>query len=371
MSGYYDKSKIRETLKTDDIYNILEYWGGKPEKTSFGIVAHTICHNLPDVGSKKLYYYNNTGLFKCYTDCPENSFDIFELVIKVLRIQSDEELTLYEAMDYVVNFFHLDNFDVTSKQKSNTDDKVDWSFFKRHQIKTEVKDFQIAKLPIYDDAILKKFSYPIISNWEKEGIAREIYRQSNIGYYPGDNQITIPHYDINNNLIGIRGRALVQEFAETFGKYRPIKVNGIFYSHPLSLNLYNLNNSKDNIKKAKVAIIYEGEKATLLHRTIYGVENDISVAACGSNISNYQIDLLLSLGVNEIIIAFDRQFQSLYDDECKKLKTKLKSFYKKYNNKVKITAIFDKDMISPYKSSPIDNGKEIFEKLLSTRIEPK
>mgnify|MGYP003294679593 CR=1 FL=1 len=34
-----------------------------------------------------------------------------------------------------------------------------------------------------------------------------------------------------------------------------------------------------------------------------GEDNDISVACCGSNLLSYQIELLLSLGVNEIIIA--------------------------------------------------------------------
>ena len=48
----------------------------------------------------------------------------------------------------------------------------------------------------------------------------------------------IPHYDINNNLIGIRERTLIKE-NEVYGKYRPAYLNGKLYNHPLSFSLYN------------------------------------------------------------------------------------------------------------------------------------
>jgi DNA primase len=59
------------------------------------------------------------------------------------------------------------------------------------------------------------------------------------------------------------------------------------YNHPLGLNLYNLNNSKDNIKKMQTAIVVESEKSCLLFQSYFGIENDITVACCGSNLSFY------------------------------------------------------------------------------------
>ena len=64
-------------------------------------------------------------------------------------------------------------------------------------------------------------------------------------------------YDIDEELI--------------YGKYKPIKINGILYAHPLSMNLYNLNFSKENIKKIKKAIIFEGEKSTLQYKSFFGL----------------------------------------------------------------------------------------------------
>ena len=77
----YDKKEIRDALTIDDIYNLLLDWGGDPEYAPFGILCSTICHNSPGEGSKKLYYYDNTGLFRCYTGC-DSFFDIFESIWK-------------------------------------------------------------------------------------------------------------------------------------------------------------------------------------------------------------------------------------------------------------------------------------------------
>lgn len=108
-----------------------------------------------------------------------------------------------------------------------------------------------------------------------------------------------------------------------------------------------------------------------MYQSYYGHENDISVAICGSSLSSYQVDLLKQVGAREIVIALDRQFQEISDDEFKRLKAKLIHFYNKYNNSIRVTAIFDKAMITGYKSSPIDEGKEKFEFLLNNRIIPR
>ena len=47
---------------------------------------------------------------------------------------------------------------------------------------------------------------------------------------------------------------------EKYGKYRPVKINNLLYNHPLGMNLYNLNNSKNNIKLFGKAIVFESEK---------------------------------------------------------------------------------------------------------------
>lgn len=97
---------------------------------------------------------------------------------------------------------------------------------------------------------------------------------------------------MQGRFIGLRGRYLAQDDVERYGKYKPLVINHISYKHPLSANLYNLNNSKDNIRKVSAAIVFESEKATLLYQTYYGPENDISVACCGSSLSLFKMEFL-------------------------------------------------------------------------------
>jgi hypothetical protein len=207
-----------------------------------------------------------------------------------------------------------------------------------------------------------------IGPWLREGITQDALNQARIGYYPGADQITIPHFDKDGRFIGLRGRTLCAEEGERFGKYRPMKVNREMYNHPLGMNLYNLNNSFDKIKLMKKAIIFEGEKSCLLYQSYFGLENDISVACCGSSVSSYQIQMLMEAGAEEIIIAFDRQFKEIGDDEFKHLKTNLMRLRDKYKNFVLISFIFDKNMITGYKSSPIDEGPDKFLQLFKERI---
>ena len=71
----------------------------------------------------------------------------------------------------------------------------------------------------------------------------------NIRYSTTQNKIIIPHYNADGQLVGIRGRALNEWEVENVGKYMPVQIEGKWYSHPLSLNLYGLNFNKEDIKK--------------------------------------------------------------------------------------------------------------------------
>lgn len=361
----YNKNEIKNNLTLDNIFELLQIWGGNPEFTNFGILSETICHNPPGEGSKKLYFYQNSSLFRCYTGC-DSYFDIFELCIKVNKIQNNVEYDLNDAVRWIAQKFGFSG-EVVQEEGFSLED---WKLFSNYERIQDI-DYKTNHILLkeYDKDILNRFNYKtIIEPWIAEGIDNEILHRALIGYYPGGPQITIPHFDINNRFIGLRGRSLVQEDCDLYGKYRPIKINNIIYSHPLGMNLYNLNNSYKHIKTIGKAIIFEGEKSTLKYQSYFGIENDISVACCGSSITNYQIQLLLENGAKEIVVAFDRQFQTIGDNEYKHLISNLKKINNKYKNDALISFIFDKQQITNYKDSPIDQGKEVFLELFSKRI---
>jgi hypothetical protein len=232
----------------------------------------------------------------------------------------------------------------------------------------ENKEYR-AELKEYDSSILKCFNYDIeLTPWLKEGMTQEALDYANIGYYPGADQITIPHFDAAGRLVGLRGRAMAQDDAERWGKYRPLRIVKDSYNHPLGMNLYGINWAADNIKTLGKAIIFESEKSVLLYMSYFGIENNIAVACCGSNVSAYHIQALKDAGAHEIIIALDRQFQELGDNEYTKLTNNLTNLYNKYGKDVLISFIFDKKMITPYKAAPIDCGPQIFMQLFKERI---
>ena len=362
----FDKNEIKSKLSTSDIFDLLQEWGGDPQYTSFGILSTTICHNKPGEGSRKLYYYDNSQLFRCYTSCGEY-FDLFQLVIKIADIQFGKKFDLNNAVLWIAQKFGLSG---KLEESDDLADIEDWRYFSNYERiqNIELKNNEV-QLKEYESDILKRFNYQVkISPWLREGISQEVIDNAKIGYYPGGNQITIPHFDINDRLIGIRGRTLSAEEGEIYGKYRPLRINKQLYNHPLGMNLYGLNWAKNNIAIMKKAIIFESEKSTLLYGSYFGWDNNITVACCGSSISNYQIQSLINIGAEEIIIGFDRQFQQIGDDEFKRLKKNLLNVRDKYKNFVQISLIFDKEMITSYKASPIDEGADKFLQLFKERI---
>ena len=363
----YDKDEIKQNLTIEQVEEVLAEFGGEPQRQKEIIVSKTICHCGQ---SHKLYYYDNTHLFRCYTGCVEPTFDIFELTRKVLsreqpKARENSEWNLPEAIDFIAKKFGFSpnevNFD---DQQQNRDD---FKLFERYdRIKDINVNTQEVELKEYEDAFLKNLPHPKIQPWLDEGISQEVMDDAEICYDPKNQGIVIPHRDINNRLIGIRERTLIKEQAELYGKYLPAKFCGKMYNHPLSFNLYNLNHSKKNIFNIGKVIIVEGEKSCLKYRTYFGEENDITVATCGQNLLKYQMELLYNVGAKEYIIAWDRE--GAQEDKTHYVQ-KFYNLQKKYGAYYNLSFIYDKEgKYLDYKMSPLDAGKEVFLQLYKERI---
>ena len=356
----FDKDELKNSLSIDQVEDLLTELGGEPRRYKDALVARTICHGGD---SHKLYYYPNTHLFKCYTAC-DDTFDIFELIIKLKALQH-ENWSLYNAMSFVADFFSINFENDFSNLQS---DLQDWSIFNKWtKERLSYGQQNAGGLPEFDSSILLHLPRPRLISWEKEGITKEVCDNHEICYDPICDGIVIPHYDINGRLVGIRERTLIKELEEN-GKYRPAVLNHKMYNHPLSLNLYNIDHAAAAIKQIKKAILFESEKSCLKFASYFGSNNDISVACCGSNVSSYQVQLLLSLGIQELVIALDRQYQKLTEQEHKDWAKKMYNLNNKYGKYVQLAYIFDKGYILNYKASPVDQGKDIFLELYNKRI---
>ena len=367
MGFKYDKDTLKENLTIEEVFDLVSELGGEPILKDNCIICKTICHNsdLTDA-SHKLYYYSNTHLFHCYTGCGDASFDIYDLILRVNKTAGIQNFSLPRAIAFVARYFGYtaETFNFEDNQEASED----WQIINNFKRNKEKNQPQTVELKTYDNKVLRYLPHPHIIPWEAEGIAFDVMESRGICYDPMNEGVVIPHYDINGNLIGIRERTLIKE-NEIYGKYRPAIINGKMYNHPLSFNIYNLNNSKENIKKLQKVIIFESEKSCLKYASYFGAENDITGAVCGSNLLNYQFSLLYNLGVKEIIIAFDRQYQKIGDEEYQIWINKLKKISQKYRNFCNISFIFDTKDLLDYKDAPIDKGKEIFLQLLQERLD--
>lgn len=346
-----DYKQIIDNLDINSIVELMKKLGADryEEKEKFFIFP-TICHNINSAeASMKLYLYKDTKLFVCYTEDGNMSiFKFLKTYYETRQIEYDWFEDIYNVVLNCGNFRPKEGFDTIQYQ----------SLKDRYRIKK--KQVELEKYP---SGILDIFmkNYPV--EWLNDGISRRAMDKYNIKYSVSQNKIIIPHYDINNNLIGIRGRALNEWEIENIGKYMPIQIEKKWYTHPLSLNLYGLNHTKENIKKYGICYIGEAEKFCLQSES-FSFPN-CSCAVCGSQFNKYQLDILMkNCRPKEIVICFDKEEKNKED----KYFFKLYNLCKKYINYCKMSFIYDNDNLLKLKESPTDCGENIFKKLLEKRI---
>lgn len=347
-----DYKSIIDNLSVEKVKELLlELGAGEVKETVFGLIAPTICHNTSAAdASQKLYYYANSHLFQCYTEC--GSMTIFKFLEHY-----------YEARDVAYDW-HRDVLEVAERCSKSFGFTEGFTHDKYRSLIDNYAPRKIRReLPSYPEGLLDIFikKYPV--EWERDNISHTAMDKFNIKYSISQNKIIIPHYDAAGRLVGIRGRALNKWEEENVGKYMPVQIEKKWYSHPLGLNLYGLNVNKHNIKKYGICYIFESEKSSLQAES-FSFPN-CSVACCGSNINKLQIDLLMQVAApREIVVCFDREEK---EGENKYFE-KLYNMCKKYINYATISFIYDRKGISPMKSSPSDNGEEMFKELLRSRV---
>ena len=93
---------------------------------------------------------------------------------------------------------------------------------------------------------------------------------------------------------------------------------------------------------------------------MFGQENNIAVGICGSTFTQYQAWLLINIGVQEIIVGLDKQYQELNDDEHKKLVRNLKGIHNKYGQFVTISIYLIRKIYYLIKQVLLMRGKKNF-----------
>ncbi|MGL4450455.1 MAG: hypothetical protein ACRCTZ_04605 [Sarcina sp.] len=321
-----------------------------PKQLGDALVFQTVCHHAePDMNDFKLYYYTESKRFHDYQQC--GNMSIFDVIMRA------KDISFKDACNYIEQ--ELGN-------KRIPKHGIGKRIIKFKQV--ELDDIICEELqPIEKQFIYNIFRNTEIKEWCEEGISKEAMSKFNIRYDEVKNRAIIPHMNASGKLIGVRVRNFNYE-DQLRGKYMPLFYNNKAYAHPLGQNLYGLNISKENIKKYKKAIITEGEKSPLRYESMYP-GNNLSVAICGSSFSNTQKKMLLDLGVEEVILALDRQYLTEDSEEAIQWKRKIYKMAENLLPYCKVSYIWDtdEDRLLDYKDSPVDAGKTSFERLVRNR----
>lgn len=345
--------ELKKLIEPRHIVQILRDQGCSIyEETPEALIFPTICHNpIGAEGSMKLYYYKDSKLFYCYTQC-NCTYDIFGLLEQIAKVNNNS-----------INFIEMKNY---VAEVVNYREKIELGNETPYESVSDYYRRKKARLPykIFNKNVLNYFPFRPVVEWLNAGITEETLWKYNIRYYPAENRIIIPCFDEDSNLVGIRYRAL-EEIDMAFGKYHPLILENVKYIFLQSQFCYGLWNTKAAIARTKKAIVFEGEKSVML---LDNYEDNCSVSVFGSNISKAQILSLIRAGAREITIAFDKENVDMRSKRSSEYFAKIRAVARGFSPYCNMSFIFDFDNLLRHKDSPIDRGKEIFDELYNKRV---
>lgn len=355
-------NKILDMITTSDIVQLVSKFGILETSIRYynnQLIMPTGCHNeIIGTAKHKLYYYEDSKKFHCYTCC--GSMNPFEFVVQAYRTRGIKYSLSNAAIiiERIIQERLRDGFAVVTPPSN---------------VKKEIEEDWHKSLTEYNPSIMNCFSRnkKYLKVWEKEGISFDAMDKFGIKFDMIRNRMVIPIYDDKGVFVGAKVRNFNQEDIENGRKYMPLIHNNEIYTYDKGKILYGLNFNKKNIKNAKRAIIFESEKSTILYESLYVGNKAVSIG--GSNVSIYQTELLKQYKVETVVLALDNDYSLLPNEKgeydkyfglYKMLKEANKLDAKGFN--VEIVYDWEQSFLEN-KDAPIDKGREIWNKLYRNR----
>lgn len=156
----------------------------------------------------------------------------------------------------------------------------------------------------YDNNVLNFYWNVYPAAWLEEGISKEVMDEFKIRWNWVDSSAIIPNYDYNGNLIGIRQRNFDPDAT---AKYHPTWLGDTMYNFPSGSHLYGIYENRKEIERCGCVYLVEGEKS-VLKAASWGIRNVLGLS--GLQLSRWQVDMLLHMGVRKIIFVLDKDWLS-------------------------------------------------------------
>jgi hypothetical protein len=344
-------------LNTSDVLRLMEHLGVPETMVRYGndcLIFPTLCHNeLVSNPSHKLYYYESSKRFYCYTNC--KAMSIYDVIMNTYKargtkISYSQAYVLLDSMieDRMKHGFAVIEAPAVLRTKKITEN---WA----------------EQLTVYNPHVLECFTQQpkYLAPWLEEGIDYDVLCDFGVKFDMVRNRIVFPVYDHLGRLVGIKVRNFNQKDIEEHRKYMPLWHNKELYNYPKMMVAYGYYQNQKVIKKAKEVIVYEAEKSVLKHGS-YFTQNK-SIAIGGSSFSEYHAIILKNAGVEKIVLALDNDWDE-DGDRMYGLNKMLNEGYKILDMGFDVDIIYDWDGdLLGNKDAPIDRGRQIYSKLYRDR----
>lgn len=200
---------------------------------------------------------------------------------------------------------------------------------------------------------LKQYRTGAVKEWLDEGIRQEEIDLFEIRLDDRSNRIIYPVYDINSNLINIKGRTRFPDYKKMgLCKYiNYFKVGTIDYFQGLNITM-------PYVKQSGEIKIFESIKSVM---KLFGNGIKDSASAEKHTLTDEQIKLLIKLRVN-VVFCYDSDV-SYIEKEVKRNIDTLKRFTNVYLIEDKEKLLGGKEA----KNSPIDKGFKLWEQLYANK----
>ena len=254
-----------------------------------------------------------------------------------------------EFEDAVEKAAGLANIDMSKMCQSKTMILLKkWRMFLQSKQNKEVYKHSIIPMTAFT-----KFSKEEVPEWLEEGISQEVMDLFDIRIDTYSNRIVYPVYDIDGNLINIKGRT-------RYENYKKLKLPKYMNYYTVGVMDYfqGLEKTLKYIKEQNEIIIFESIKSVM---KAYGFGHKNSVSAEKHTLTPEQIALLVKLKVN-VVFAYDSDIS--YSD------SEVKSNIDRLRRVTNVYVIEDTDKLlggKEAKNSPVDCGLDIWEILYNNK----
>ena len=344
-----DIAAIKAQITDDDIIALMDSMGIPlvSANSQYQLYPSACHHSDWERHKNKLYYYVQSQRWHCYS-C-SGDWDTIGIV------QHLRTCTFNQAVDYICSTLGINAAEVVQN-----DMRDPWQRDLRRWLPNADID-EPAELTAYDPAILSAFDHLYPTEWLDYGITRDSMDKFGIGWYARQACISIPVVQ-NGQLVGVRGRYTRQQDVDK-GKYRPIAMlDGTVLKFSTNQCLYGLDQNKSAIEKCRQVLLFESEKS-ILKADSWHIHN--ALAVFGSNISKRHIEMLLELGVNDVVLCMDSDYRQVGDDDFKFFVAKMRKLAGKLTPYFSTSIVYNNQGYDAYKCNimdlPYDKAMKLYE----------